>query len=109
MNSGAPSSPSRPVAVFDARWVLPAPSGIGVYARELALRLPGLLPDRKFVFLVRPDAPESLAPALAAAGEGCEALALPYGPLSPKNQLLLPRLLRRLCAGLYHAPNFAVP
>ena len=43
-------------AVFDARWILPTPSGIGVYARELALRLPALLPDWRFAFLARPDA-----------------------------------------------------
>ena len=41
-------------AVFDARWILPMPDG--VYARELALRLPALLPDWRFAFLARPDA-----------------------------------------------------
>ena len=91
-------------AVFDARWVLPAPSGIGVCARELALRLPALLPDWRFVFLVRPDVdPSAFVP------PGAEALAVPFGPLSPKNQLLLPGVLRRLGADLYHAPNFMLP
>lgn len=95
-------------AVFDARWILPAPSGIGVYARELALRLPALLPDRRFAFLARPDVdPASFLPPGA---EGrAEAVAVPYGPLSPKNQLLLPGLLRRLGADLFHGPNFMIP
>ena len=30
-------------AVFDTRWILEKPSGIGVYALELARRLPALL------------------------------------------------------------------
>ena len=38
------------VAVFDARWILAAPSGIGVYAEALATRLPAILPDWRFVF-----------------------------------------------------------
>lgn len=95
-------------AVFDARWILPTPSGIGVCARELALRLPGLLPDRRFVLLAREDVdPVSFVPPDAAGRVAVERL--PFGPLSPKNQLLLPGLLRRLGADLYHAPNFMVP
>ena len=82
-------------AVFDARWILPTPSGIGVYARELAMRLPALLPDRRFVFLVRPDVD---AAALVRGDGRASALPLPYGPLSPKNQARLPRLLRALGA-----------
>lgn len=95
-------------AVFDARWILPTPSGIGVCARELALRLPALLPDRRFVLLAREDVdPASFVPPDAAGRVAVERL--PFGPLSPKNQLLLPGLLRRLGADLYHAPNFMVP
>jgi len=93
-------------AVFDARWILPTPSGIGVYARELAMRPPALLPDRRFVFLVRPDVD---AAALVRGDGRASALPLPYGPLSPKNQARLPRLLRALGADVYHAPNFMVP
>ena len=95
-------------AVFDARWILPTPSGIGVYARELALRLPALLPDWRFAFLARPDADAaSFVPPDAAGRVAVERL--PFGPLSPKNQLLLPGVLRRLGADLFHAPNFMIP
>jgi len=95
-------------AVFDARWILPTPSGIGVYARELALRLPALLPDWRFAFLARPDADAAaFVPPDAAGRVAVERL--PFGPLSPKNQLLLPGVLRRLGASLFHAPNFMIP
>ena len=95
-------------AVFDARWILPTPSGIGVYARELALRLPALLPDWRFAFLARPDADAAaFVPPDAAGRVAVERL--PFGPLSPKSQLLLPGVLRRLGADLFHAPNFMIP
>ena len=95
-------------AVFDARWILPTPSGIGVYARELALRLPALLPDWRFAFLARPDADAASFVSPDAAGR-VAVERLPFGPLSPKNQLLLPGVLRRLGADLFHAPNFMIP
>ena len=98
-------------AVFDARWILPTPSGIGVCARELASRLPALLPDWTFVFLCRDEASrERLVACLPAAGEGRMATrTLGYGPMSPRNQLLLPAELRTLRADLFHAPNFMIP
>ena len=44
-------------AVFDSRWILEKPSGIGVYALEMARRLPALLAGRwRFVFLVDDEA-----------------------------------------------------
>ena len=99
--------PAQKTAVFDARWVLPTPSGIGVYARELALRLPALMPQFRFVFLVRRDAPTSFVEALRDAGGIVRPIA--WGPLSAKNQILLPALLRSLGAALYHTPNYMVP
>ena len=90
------STPQRPLAAFDARWILPTPSGIGVCARELARRLPALRPDYDFVFLCRDAAlGERLLADLPAAVRGtvhCETV--PYGPFSPKTQLFLPARLR---------------
>lgn len=102
---------ARRIAVFDARWIKPVPSGIGVVARELALRLPLELRDRNFVFLCGGKAArDSLAAALPAAARGRVAtLTLPYGPLSAKNQILLPAVLRELGADVYHSPNFMPP
>lgn len=99
-------------AVFDSRWILEKPSGIGVYALEMARRLPALLAGTwRFVFLVGDEAArkrlvEALPAASLAAGN---VLPVGYGPGSLKNQLRLPGLLRRLGADLYHAPSFMVP
>lgn len=104
---------SRPKkrAVFDARWILPTPSGIGVCARELAARLPVLLPDWEFVFLCRDEAAcARLAEVLPPEAEGRTSMrALGYGPMSPKSQLRLPGALRAMGADLFHAPNFMLP
>ena len=94
-------------AVFDTRWVLEKPSGIGVYSLELARRMPALLPDWRFVFLVRDGGARDRL--LAALPAGADVRTVPFGPMSPKNQLFLPGVLRRLGADLYHAPGFMVP
>lgn len=94
-------------AVFDARWIPEHPSGVGVYAFELARRLPALLPAWRFVFLACDDAGrERLAAALPA---GADVRTAGCGPLSLRGQLRLPGLLRALGADLFHSPNFMVP
>lgn len=100
----------EPVAVFDARWIKPTPSGIGVCARELIIRLPYLRPDYRFIVLYQDEAVrEALAKRLSTAGDRVRFEALPYGPFSPWSQIRLPLLLRRWGATLFHAPNFQIP
>lgn len=98
-------------AVFDSRWILEKPSGIGVYALELARRLPSLLPGWRFVFLAEdePGRKRLVAELTASALAGGNILPVGYGPLSLKNQLRLPGLLRELGADLFHAPNYMIP
>ena len=98
-------------AVFDSRWILEKPSGIGVYALELARRLPALLPGWRFIFLAEDEAGRKrlVAELTASALAGGNILPVGYGPVSIKNQLRLPGLLRELGADLYHAPNFMLP
>ena len=100
--------PDTPLAVFDARLVNEPPSGIGVYATEMLRRIPRLAPDLRFLAIFRSDAirdkalggdiPENVASAI-----------IPYGPFSPKSQLLIPSFLRRAGAALYHTPHFVMP
>ncbi|MGN0844817.1 MAG: glycosyltransferase family 4 protein [Kiritimatiellia bacterium] len=100
----------EPIAVFDARWIKPTPSGIGVCARELILRLPFLRPDYRFIVICQDEKiRESLAKSLSAAGDRVRFEMLSYGPFSPWSQLLLPLLLRRWRCTLFHAPNFQIP
>lgn len=100
----------KKTAVFDARWILPEPSGIGVYAEALATRLPLLLPDWRFAFLVRGDAPRRLSDRLAgAAPGGAEIVRVPRGPMHPLDPVLLARFLAARGADVYHTPNFALP
>ena len=100
--------PDTPLVVFDARLVGDAPSGIGVYATEMLRRIPRLVSDLRFLALFRSEAirdrvlgggpPENIASKI-----------IPYGPFSPKSQLLLPFLLRRVGAAIYHTPHFVMP
>lgn len=98
--------------VLDTRWITDTPSGIGVYSREMLARIPRLAPDFRFHALFRAEAHRD---AVLAADPGLASLPnldfsiLPCGPLSPKSQLALPPLLRRLGARLFHSPNFFVP
>ncbi len=100
--------PDVPLVVLDARLVDEAPSGIGVYATEMLSRIPRLAPDLRFIALFRSEKIRDKA----MRGEppaNVTAAILPYGPFSPKSQLLLPAFLRRCGAALYHTPNFIMP
>lgn len=97
-------------AVFDTRWILDKPSGIGVYALELARRLPARLPGWRFVFLLRRDAPPELESRLLAdAPGGADAVRMARGPLSPLGLVALHALLLRRRADVFHTPNFMPP
>ncbi len=104
------SGTREPIAVFDARWIKPTPSGIGVCARELILRLPFLRPDYRFIVLCQDEKiRDTLAKSFSAAGDRVRFEVLSYGPFSPWSQLRLPLLFRRWGATLFHAPNFQIP
>jgi glycosyltransferase involved in cell wall biosynthesis len=97
--------------VVDARWIGPAPSGVGVYTTELLRRLPLLAPDLHWHLLF--GTPALLKRTLAETGlEGRENVAaetLPYGIFAPEGQWLLPRRLRDLRANLFFSPNYMIP
>lgn len=97
-----------PLAVFDARLVGEAPSGIGVYATEMLRRIPRLAPDLRFLALFRSKAVRDKVLGDSAPDNVGSAI-IPYGPFSPKSQLLVPFFLRRVGAALYHTPHFVMP
>lgn len=95
---------------FDARWIYDKPSGIGVYARELAHRLPALLPDFEFAFLFGSESLRNGV--MAGIPDSCgnvSAEVVEAHPTSAASQIAMPRVLRRLGADLYHSPNYMMP
>ena len=97
-----------PLVVLDARLVNETPSGIGVYATEMLARIPRLAPDLRFLAVFRSAKIRDRALGGGAPGN-VDAAIVPYGPFSPKSQLLFPSFLRRVGAALYHTPNFIMP
>ena len=102
------NNPDAPLVVFDARLVGETPSGIGVYATEMLRRIPRLAPDLRFLALFRSEAIRDRVLGDGAPGNVAFKI-IPYGPFSPKSQLLLPFLLRRAGAAIYHTPHFVMP
>ena len=100
--------PRTPLAVIDARLVNESPSGIGVYATEMLTRIPRLAPDMRFLAVFRSEAIRDKALGDNAPSNISSAI-IPYGPFSPKSQLLVPSFLRRAGASLYHTPHFVMP
>ena len=97
--------------VFDARWIEPAPSGIGVYARQLLRRLPALAPDWKWTILFqRRDFGKSvLADCGLEKAPNVSMEVVPYGVHSFRGYFRLPKLLARLRCDLFHSPNYMIP
>lgn len=97
--------------VLDARWIFNQISGIGEYTRQLLRHLPELAPEIRFSVIfekehlrertVQEDALDQYA--------NVTTVMLPAGIFSPKSQLLLPLMLRRLQADVYHSPNYMIP
>lgn len=98
-------------AIFDARLITEAPSGIGTYATEIITRLPGLAPEISFHILFRSSAVRERMLDGADLGRlpNVTSEIIGYGPFSPKSQLLMPLRLRAAGADLYHTPNFIMP
>jgi glycosyltransferase involved in cell wall biosynthesis len=96
---------------IDARWIFSAPSGVGVYTRNLIRHLPLLDEESRYVLLF--DDEELMERELRAthAGErkNVSAELLPYSVFSLRNQLALPRKLKELGIDVFHSPNFMIP
>jgi len=101
---------SIPIAV-DARWIFREISGIGEYTRELIRALAAL--DRKNRYVLLFDNADVRARTLAETGvrdaPNVTSVLLPWGLFSVRNQLLLPRALRRRGIEVFHATNYMIP
>lgn len=87
------------------------PSGIGVYTRELARRMPAMAPGDRFTLIFADAASldrETAAMGLAGA-PNVTAEVFHYGVFSPLGQLALPTWLRVRHCDVFHSPNFMIP
>lgn len=95
--------------VLDARTATAHFPGIGRYVVNLARAMAPLLgPEERLVLLRNPDrpAPWDLA---ELAGERVQMVDVSCSPFSLCQQWVIPRLLRRLKADLYHSPYYLMP
>ena len=97
--------------VLDARWIFKERSGIGIHTRELAAALARLAPMHHFTLLFQDQAllERTRGEAGLAAFPNVECVVFPCGIFSAKSQLLLPGLLRRLKADVFHSTNYMIP
>lgn len=96
---------------IDARWIFAQLSGIGTYTRELVRHLMMLDERNDYILLFddpvlleRTSASLQLARAPRFTAELVDARLF-----SVRSQVILPRLLRRLDADVFHSPNYMIP
>ncbi len=97
--------------VIDARWIGDTPSGIGVYTRELARRIPALAPNDRFTLIFTDAASRDREIEAMGLAEAPNVVAdiFPHGVFSPLGQLILPTWLRVRHCDVFHSPNFMIP
>ena len=97
---------------IDARWIFPQLSGIGAYTQAL-LRAWAQCPDLPVELTVLfADAAIQKRTAAICGFDRAPAIRcrhVPCGPLSPRSQIVLPRLLALERIHLFHSPNYMVP
>ena len=100
--------PQLKIAI-DARWITEKTSGIARYTGALIDHLPRVDSDSGYILLCdRKPLFDRLHDQFSETPK-VNPILLGYGPYSPRNHLLLPRLLERLGADVFHSPNFMLP
>lgn len=98
----------KPAILFDARLLLPKPTGIGQYIRGLFPQLVRLAPDWHFHLLTGPEPwPGYKIETWLAPNVTHHRSLIPH--MSVRQQIELPRLARQLKVALVHYPHFDAP
>jgi glycosyltransferase involved in cell wall biosynthesis len=95
--------------VLDARTATEHFPGIGRYVFNLAQAIIPLLSKDERLILLRDPTRSSPWDPTALAGEWVQMVDVPISPFSLHQQWIVPRLLRRLEADLYHSPYYLMP
>ena len=95
--------------VLDTRTATSHFPGIGRYVVSLAQAMAPLLARDERLILLRDPSQPSPWNLTALAGERVQVVDVSVSPFSPLQQLMIPRLLRRLGADLYHSPYYLMP
>lgn len=96
---------------IDARWIYDAPSGIGIYTRELAGALIGLKTDEEFLLIFRSARVRDRIAAETglASNPRVHTALVPWSLFSLANQLRMPGWLRARGVALFHSTNYMLP
>ena len=95
--------------VLDARAATDHFPGIGRYVVNLACAMASLPGRDEQLILLRDPTQPSRWDLTAWAGERMQLVDVPLSPFSQRQQWVLPRLLRRLGADVYHSPYYLMP
>ena len=95
----------------DARWIFEKMSGVGRVTKNLILHLPQVDDRNRYVFIFDDERRMKRVAKECGLAEfsNVETVAVPYGIFSLKNQLKLPRLLKKLDVDVFHSTNFMIP
>ena len=96
---------------IDARWIFRELSGVGTYTRELVRHLGRIDTTNHYtLFFQHEDLCQQFWPQMELEGlTNFEPCFVSSGVFSPRSQLQLPFLLKRLGIDVYHSPNYMIP
>jgi alpha-1,3-rhamnosyl/mannosyltransferase len=95
--------------VLDARTATDHFPGVGRYVFNLAQAMASLLNQAEVLILLRDPTQSSPWSLTGLVGPQVEVVDVPCSPFSLRQQWVLPRLLQRLQANLYHSPYYLMP
>lgn len=95
--------------VFDGRFIADHFPGIGRYSYNLLQALLSLGPGYRIAVLYTPGQANTRYDLGLLAAQGAQLLPMNAAPFSPATQLLVPQLVRRMHADVYHAPYYVRP
>lgn len=95
--------------IFDGRFIADHFPGIGRYSYNLLQALLSIEPGLRIAMIYQPGQRNTRHDLGMLIRQGVKLLVVDAAPLSPAAQLLIPQLLQRVTADVYHAPYYVRP